>query len=82
MSEEKNIDFFDLNKRAVSQPLVTDNYTADPSAHVFDNKIYFDKSYHYFLLLNPNHSYSLTQKAFLFLQFHIYQNLFLEHYFF
>ena len=45
MSEEKNIDFFDLNKRAVSQPLVTDNYTADPSAHVFDNKIYIYPSH-------------------------------------
>ena len=45
MSEEKNIDFFDLNKRAVSQPLVTDNYTADPSAHFFDNKIYIYPSH-------------------------------------
>ena len=45
MSEEKNIDFFDLNKRAVSQPLVIDNYSADPSAHVFDNKIYIYPSH-------------------------------------
>ena len=35
-----NIDFNDLRKRAVSQPLVVDKYTADPSAHVFDGKIY------------------------------------------
>lgn len=26
--------------RAISEPLVTDNYTADPSAHVFNGKIY------------------------------------------
>jgi hypothetical protein len=35
-----NIDFSDLNKRAISQPLVNHLYTADPSAHVFDGKIY------------------------------------------
>lgn len=27
-------------QRAISEPLVTDNYTADPSAHVFNGRIY------------------------------------------
>ena len=40
-----NIDFNDLRKRAVSQPLVVDKYTADPSAHVFDGKIYIYPSH-------------------------------------
>ena len=40
-----NIDFKDLRKRAVSQPLVVDKYTADPSAHVFDGKIYIYPSH-------------------------------------
>ncbi len=40
-----HIDFNDLNKRAISQPLVTDIYTADPSAHVFDGKIYIYPSH-------------------------------------
>jgi len=40
-----NIDFNDLRKRAVSQPLVIDKYTADPSAHVFDGKIYIYPSH-------------------------------------
>ena len=31
-----NEDLQDLAARAVSQPLVTHIYTADPSAHVFD----------------------------------------------
>ena len=35
-----HIDFDDLNKRAISQPLVSNIYTADPSAHVFSGKIY------------------------------------------
>ena len=40
-----NIDFSDLNKRAISQPLVNHLYTADPSAHVFDGKIYIYPSH-------------------------------------
>jgi hypothetical protein len=41
----EHIDFDDLNKRAVSQPLVTHIYTADPSAHVFEGKIYIYPSH-------------------------------------
>lgn len=33
-------DLLDLAARAISQPLVTHIYTADPSAHVFDGKLY------------------------------------------
>jgi Glycosyl hydrolases family 43 len=40
-----HIDFNDLNRRAISGPLVTDIYTADPSAHVFGGKIYFYPSH-------------------------------------
>jgi hypothetical protein len=36
----EHIDFADLARRAISQPLVKHMYTADPSAHVFDGKIY------------------------------------------
>lgn len=39
------IDFDDLNKRAISQPLITHLYTADPSAHVFNGKIYIYPSH-------------------------------------
>jgi hypothetical protein len=45
---EENIDHIDfdaLNKRAISQPIVTDIYTADPSAHVFNGKIYIYPSH-------------------------------------
>ncbi len=35
-----HIDFDDLNRRAISQPLVSHIFTADPSAHVFNGKIY------------------------------------------
>ncbi len=35
-----HIDFNDLKKRAISEPLVKHIYTADPSAHVFNGKIY------------------------------------------
>lgn len=45
---EDNIDhinFDELNARAISQPLVTNIYTADPSAHVFDGKIYIYPSH-------------------------------------
>jgi len=41
----ENIDFEDLNKRAISQPLVSHIYTADPSAHVFNGKIYIYPSH-------------------------------------
>jgi Glycosyl hydrolases family 43 len=40
-----HIDFNDLNNRAISQPLVKHIYTADPSAHVFDGKIYIYPSH-------------------------------------
>lgn len=36
----EHIDFDDLNSRAVSQPVVSHIYTADPSAHVFNGKLY------------------------------------------
>lgn len=35
----------DYNERAISQPLVTNIYTADPSAHVFNGKIYIYPSH-------------------------------------
>ena len=40
-----HIDFEELNKKAISQPLVSHIYTADPSAHVFNNKIYIYPSH-------------------------------------
>ena len=45
---EDNIDhinFDALNSRAISQPLVKHIYTADPSAHVFNGKIYIYPSH-------------------------------------
>jgi len=45
---EEQIDEVDLNKlieNAISQPLVTHIYIADPSAHVFSNKIYIYPSH-------------------------------------
>jgi len=47
MPEEsiEHIDFDDLNKRAISQPLVSHIYTADPSAHYFNGKIYIYPSH-------------------------------------
>lgn len=46
MSEsEENIDYEALKKKAISQPLVEHIYTADPSAHVFDGKIYIYPSH-------------------------------------
>ncbi|APZ46651.1 alpha-N-arabinofuranosidase [Polaribacter reichenbachii] len=47
MPEESidHIDFNDLNKRAISQPIVNHIYTADPSAHVFNGKIYIYPSH-------------------------------------
>jgi hypothetical protein len=41
----EHIDFDDLNRKAVSQPLVKNIYTADPSAHVFNGKIYIYPSH-------------------------------------
>ncbi len=41
----EHINFDDLNKRAISQPLVKHIYTADPSAHVFNGKIYIYPSH-------------------------------------
>jgi Glycosyl hydrolases family 43 len=47
MPEDKidHIDFDDLNRRAISQPLVKHIYIADPSAHVFNGKIYIYPSH-------------------------------------
>jgi hypothetical protein len=39
------IDFKELNERAISQPLVSNIYTADPSAHVFNGRIYIYPSH-------------------------------------
>jgi len=41
----EHIDFETLNKKAISQPLVSHIYTADPSAHVFNGKIYIYPSH-------------------------------------
>ena len=38
-------DFGELNRKAISQPLVKHIYTADPSAHVFNEKIYIYPSH-------------------------------------
>ena len=40
-----HIDFKALNKKALSAPLVTHIYTADPSAHYFNGKIYIHPSH-------------------------------------
>jgi hypothetical protein len=47
MPEEsiEHIDFDQLNRKAISQPLVAHMYTADPSAHVFGGKIYIYPSH-------------------------------------
>ncbi len=47
MPEEsiEHIDFEVLNQKAISQPLVKHIFTADPSAHVFDGKIYIYPSH-------------------------------------
>ena len=47
MPEESvhHIDFDELNKKAISQPLIKHIYTADPSAHVFNGKIYIYPSH-------------------------------------
>jgi hypothetical protein len=41
----EHIDFDDLNKKAISRPLLKHIYTADPSAHVFNEKIYIYPSH-------------------------------------
>jgi len=43
--EYTQLDFDDVNAKAISQPLVSHIYTADPSAHVFDGKIYIYPSH-------------------------------------
>jgi hypothetical protein len=40
-----HINFEELTTKAISQPLVTNIYTADPSAHVFNEKIYIYPSH-------------------------------------
>jgi hypothetical protein len=40
-----HINFDELNKESISQPLVSHIYTADPSAHVFNGKIYIYPSH-------------------------------------
>lgn len=40
-----HIDFEELTQKAISQPLVNHIYTADPSAHVFNGKIYIYPSH-------------------------------------
>lgn len=40
-----HIDFDELNEKAISKPLVKHIYTADPSAHVFNGKIYIYPSH-------------------------------------
>ena len=40
-----HIDFDELDRKALSQPLVTHVYTADPSAHVFEGRIYIYPSH-------------------------------------
>ena len=42
---EKETKADDAFKGAISKPLVTDIYTADPSAHVFNGKIYIYPSH-------------------------------------
>ncbi len=49
MPEDNRIEQIDfdetINKKAISQPLISHIYTADPSAHVFDGKIYIYPSH-------------------------------------
>src|SRR5664279_1690590 len=40
-----HIDFNDLDKRAISIPLVKHIYTADPSAHEFEGKVFIYPSH-------------------------------------
>src|SRR6218665_3719443 len=41
----ENINFEEINDLAISKPLVSHMYTADPSAHVFNGKIYIYPSH-------------------------------------
>ena len=41
----EQINFEQINKLAISKPLVSHMYTADPSAHVFNGKIYIYPSH-------------------------------------
>ncbi|MDT0648650.1 glycoside hydrolase family 43 protein [Autumnicola edwardsiae] len=43
--QEDSVATQDNVRRSASEPLVTDNYTADPSAHVFEGKIYIYPSH-------------------------------------
>jgi hypothetical protein len=43
--EYTQLDFGKLNAKAISQPLVSHMYTADPSAHVFNGRIYIYPSH-------------------------------------
>lgn len=43
--EYTQLDFDEVNAKAISQPLVKNIYTADPSAHVFNGKIYIYPSH-------------------------------------
>jgi hypothetical protein len=45
MSDESNIDYQALAAKAISQPVVTHIYTADPSAHVFNGQLYIYPSH-------------------------------------
>lgn len=46
MADQINhIDFQELSTKAISKPLITHIYTADPSAHVFNGKIYIYPSH-------------------------------------
>lgn len=45
MSDNQEVDCQALAAKAISQPLVTHIYTADPSAHVFNGKIYIYPSH-------------------------------------
>ncbi|ACE84353.1 glycoside hydrolase family 43 protein [Cellvibrio japonicus] len=44
-TENEVVDYKALAARAISQPLVTHIYTADPSAHVFNGKVYIYPSH-------------------------------------
>jgi hypothetical protein len=45
MSKEAEVDLKALAEKAISQPVITDIYTADPSAHVFNGKLYIYPSH-------------------------------------
>lgn len=45
MAEYQHIDFKELKEKAISGPLISNMFSADPSAHVFDGKIYIYPSH-------------------------------------